>query len=234
MKLPIVQTLSPNCDDRPAGQCVDMLVLHYTGMQRGALALQRLCDPAAQVSAHYVIEENGTIHTLVPEKKRAWHAGVSFWRGETAINARSIGIELVNPGHDFGYRPFPAAQMAALLALLPDILARHPIPARNIVGHSDIAPRRKEDPGEFFDWPLLARHGIGLWPFDGQQDDHRPPALSQTEELLSSIGYDTKTPFDALIAFQRRFRPWKIDGWADPQTLNRLRAVALACSERPS
>ena len=234
MKLPIVRTPSPNCDDRPTGQNVDMLVLHYTGMQHGALALQRLCDPAAQVSAHYVIEENGTGHTLVPEEKRAWHAGVSFWRGETAINARSIGIELVNPGHDFGYRPFPAVQMSALLALIPDILARHSIPARNIVGHSDIAPRRKEDPGEFFDWPLLARHGIGLWPFDGRQDDHRPPSLSRTEELLSIIGYDTKTPFDALIAFQRHFRPWKIDGRADQQTLNRLQAVALACGEHLS
>ncbi len=228
MNIDIHDTPSPNCDDRPDGQAVDMLVLHYTGMQRGELALQRLCDPIAQVSAHYVIEEQGTIHRLVPENMRAWHAGVSYWRGETNINARSIGIELVNPGHDFGYRPFPARQMRALVALARDILNRHPIPPRNVVGHSDIAPQRKEDPGEFFDWPLLARHDIGLWPFNGGEDNFPPPPLAETETLLATIGYDISSPLDALIAAQRRFRPWKINGIADPQIRRRLQAFVAA------
>ena len=138
-----------------------MLVLHYTGMRSAAEALARLTDPEAKVSAHYLIDEDGTVVRLVDEEMRAWHAGVSFWRGATDINARSIGIELVNPGHEFGYRPFPRAQMAALIDLALDIVARWPIPARNVVGHSDVAPRRKMDPGELFDWPRLAAPASG-------------------------------------------------------------------------
>lgn len=219
---------SPNHDDRPAGQIIDMLVLHYTGMQCGESALERLCDPASRVSAHYVIMEDGTVYCLVPETLRAWHSGISSWRGHTAINARSIGIELVNPGHDYGYRPFPARQMRALLLLAQGILSRHPIPPRNVVGHSDVAPSRKEDPGEYFDWPLLARHGIGLWPFDGTEDEHPAPSPERAEELMSAIGYGVALPFDSLIAFQRRFRPWKIDGFPDVQSMRRLQAVADA------
>ena len=154
---------SPNYDSR-GGASVDMLVLHYTGMPTAEDAIVRLCDTNARVSAHYVVDEDGLVFQLVEEQYRAWHAGVSGWRGNTNINARSIGIEIVNPGHEFGYRPFPAVQMQAVTALCKAVLGRHSIPARNVVGHSDIAPERKEDPGELFDWVRLAREGIGLWP----------------------------------------------------------------------
>ena len=147
-----------------------MLVLHYTGMPSAAAALARLCDPGAKVSAHYLVDEDGTVQALVAEQNRAWHAGVSFWRGATGLNDRSIGIEIVNPGHEFGYRPFPPAQMQAVRELCRGILARWPIPARNVVAHSDIAPNRKQDPGELFDWRGLAAAGIGLWT-----DLLRPP-----------------------------------------------------------
>ncbi|MGE4529478.1 MAG: N-acetylmuramoyl-L-alanine amidase, partial [Rhodospirillaceae bacterium] len=182
---------SPNHDARPAGAPVDMLVLHYTGMETAAAALARLCDPAAKVSAHYLIDEDGAVHALVAEDRRAWHAGVSAWRGEADVNARSIGIELVNPGHEFGYRDFPARQIDALADLCREILARHPIPPRNVVGHSDVAPRRKTDPGERFPWPALAKLGIGLAP--------QPAAvphwgLAWTEPALARYGYDTADP----------------------------------------
>ena len=210
---------SPNFDDRPAGLGVDMLVLHYTGMRTAAEALDRLCDPAAQVSAHYAIDEEGTLTRLVPEDKRAWHAGVAFWGGRTDINARSVGIELVNPGHEFGYRPFPEAQMAALESLCQDILARHPIPARNVVGHSDVAPRRKTDPGELFDWKRLADRGIGLWP--------APRATGEgATALLAACGYETEDLAASLAAFQRHFRPSRIDGLADAETLGLLAGLA--------
>ena len=149
---------SPNWDSR-GGMPVDMLVLHYTGMPSGEAALARMCDPAAKVSAHYMIDENGTVHALVPEEMRAWHAGVSYWAGARDINARSIGIELVNPGHEFGYRAFPEGQIAALIELASGILTRHPIAAWRVLGHSDVAPMRKDDPGELFPWPELARQG---------------------------------------------------------------------------
>jgi len=154
---------SPNHDER-GGAPIDMLVLHYTGMREGRAALERMCDTVAKVSAHYMIEEDGTVYALVDEERRAWHAGVGSWRGHDEINSRSIGIELVNPGHEFGYRAFPLAQMEALAQLAPGILSRHPIPQRNVVGHADVAPTRKEDPGELFDWAWLAARGIGLWP----------------------------------------------------------------------
>ncbi|MBL6945623.1 MAG: N-acetylmuramoyl-L-alanine amidase [Rhodospirillales bacterium] len=193
---------SPNFDDRPEVTAIDMLVLHYTGMPTANDALARLCDPAAQVGAHYMIDEDGTVHALIPEDKRAWHAGVSFWRGETDINGRSIGIELVNPGHEFGYRPFPDAQIEALILLAKGILRRHPIPPRNVVGHSDIAPSRKTDPGELFDWKRLAAEGIGLWPEEGDSfgaDTDKIPAM------LREFGYDTSDLAVALMAFRRRF-----------------------------
>ena len=153
---------SPNHDERPCP--VDMLVMHYTGMQSGAAAIERLRDPVARVSSHYVVEEDGTIWRLVPEERRAWHAGISHWRGHDVLNGRSIGIEIVNPGHEWGYRPFPALQMAAVCELALGLLSRHVIPARNVVAHSDIAPDRKQDPGELFDWQGLATNGVGLWP----------------------------------------------------------------------
>ena len=175
---------SPNWDSR-GGAPIDMLVLHYTGMQSGEAALERLCDPAAKVSAHYMIDEGGTVYALVPEEALAWHAGVSYWAGARDINARSIGIELVNPGHEFGYRAFPDAQIGALTELAGAILARHPIPAWRVLGHSDVAPSRKDDPGELFRWEKLAGDGIGLWPRPG--DD---PGEGAVGNLLARFGYD--------------------------------------------
>jgi len=200
-----------------------MLVLHYTGMPDGASALERLCDPAAKVSAHYVIEEDGRVFALVDESRRAWHAGAGTWRGEGDINSRSIGIELVNPGHEFGYRPFPVAQIDALVDLAHGILARHPIPPRNVVAHADIAPTRKEDPGELFPWQGLAEiHGIGLWPCG---EPVEPPPLPVILAGLAHYGYDVTDPTAALVAFQRHFRPWSLTGTADPETCGRLRAL---------
>jgi N-acetylmuramoyl-L-alanine amidase len=219
----VIDAPSPNHDDRPDGASVDMLILHYTGMRSGAAAIERLCDPAAKVSAHYVLEEDGRVFRLVPEARRAWHAGISHWRGASGLNARSIGIEVVNPGHEHGYRPFAALQMAALCDLCRAILARHPIPAWNVVGHSDVAPDRKEDPGEFFDWEGLAANGVGLWPGRVGRED------GDAMRLLGAIGYRTDLPLPVLLrAFQRHWRPARVDGVADAETLARLHAVAAA------
>lgn len=220
---------SPNHDARPEGQAVDILLLHYTGMRSAAEALDRLGDPAAKVSAHYLIEEDGTPWRLVPEARRAWHAGVGSWAGATDINARSIGIELVNPGHEFGYRPFPEAQMAALEILAQGILARHPIPPRRVLGHSDVAPLRKEDPGELFDWARLARAGIGLWPEGPQTKDGPAPDLARLQADLSRYGYGVpqsgaldEATRAVVTAFQRHFRPVRVDGVPDAGTAARL------------
>ena len=218
----MIETRSPNFDDRPEGIPVDMLVLHYTGMPSAKAALERLCDPAAKVSAHYMIDEDGTVHALVAEDKRAWHAGVACWRGETDVNGRSVGIELVNPGHEFGYRPFPEAQMAALVELAGDILSRHPMPPGNVVGHADVAPARKQDPGELFDWQGLAAAGIGLWPEASVKTKEAP---GDAANLLARYGYDISDPAAAVIAFQRHFRPGRIDGAADAETVSLLQAL---------
>jgi N-acetylmuramoyl-L-alanine amidase len=234
---PVAERPSPNRGPRPPGTAIDTLVLHYTGMRSAAEALDRLCDPAAKVSAHYAIGEDGTVWRLVPEALRAWHAGVSFWRGESNLNDRSIGIELVNPGHEFGYRPFPEPQMAALIALCRGILARHPIPPGRVVGHSDIAPTRKQDPGELFDWKRLAAAGIGAWPRIALLRAPASVGDADTLEavaLLGRIGYDTGalegesdgTLIAAFRAFQRRFRPARVDGILDGETLLLLRAAA--------
>lgn len=222
---------SPNWDARPADEPIDILVLHYTGMQTAEAAISRLCDRQARVSSHYVVEEDGTIWRLVPEECRAWHAGISCWRGHEALNGRSIGIEIVNPGHEWGYRPFPKVQMAAVADLARGILARHPIPPRNVVAHSDIAPDRKDDPGELFDWPWLAANGVGLWPDFADE----PPGGEVSAEArgrlirdLALIGYPVppvaagEAAFAALLkAFQRHWRPRLVSGRADPQTVHR-------------
>ena len=220
----LIEALSPNHDERPADEPIDTLVLHYTGMQSGADAIARLRDPEARVSSHYVVEEDGAVFRLVPEDRRAWHAGLSSWRGNTLLNGRSIGIEIVNPGHEWGYRPFPALQMAAVCDLCLGLIARHPIAPRDVVAHSDIAPDRKQDPGELFDWPGLAANGVGLYP--GQD---APRAAGDALGLLGAIGYRTDLPLSVLLsAFQRRWRPERVDGVADAHTLARLGAVAFA------
>jgi N-acetylmuramoyl-L-alanine amidase len=226
--LRIREAPSPNHDARPAGEPIDTLVLHYTGMRTGEEAIARLRDPASRVSSHYLVEEDGTVFRLVPEERRAWHAGTSYWRGNSALNGRSIGIEVVNPGHEWGYRPFPALQMAAVCDLCLEILARHPaIAARDVVAHSDIAPDRKQDPGELFDWEGLAANGVGLWP----SSDPAPPGIEAAPPLLAAIGYRTDLPLPVLLtAFQRRWRPERVDGAADAGTLARLAAVATLCA----
>ncbi|HXR87127.1 MAG TPA: N-acetylmuramoyl-L-alanine amidase [Stellaceae bacterium] len=230
----IAERPSPNFDARPGDGRVDMLVLHYTGMRTAQEALTRLCDPAAKVSAHYLIDEDGGVTRLVAEEKRAWHAGISSWRGRSDINGASIGIELVNPGHEFGYRSFPEPQMVALEALARGILSRHPIAARNVIGHSDVAPLRKQDPGELFDWPRLARAGLGLWPnFAGQAAAAAPLALREIQSELAAIGYfcpqsgaqDAATTA-AILAFQRHFRPERCDGVLDIETSRRIAICA--------
>ena len=162
MALHIVERPSPNHDARAAA--VDMLVLHYTGMKTAEEALARLTDPSAKVSAHYTVDTEGRVWRHVPETRRAWHAGASFWAGEANVNGRSIGIELVNPGHEFGYVPFTDDQIASLIELAQGIVARHPIPPARVLAHSDVAPARKTDPGELFPWKTLAENGIGVWP----------------------------------------------------------------------
>jgi len=234
--LTLRERLSPNFDARPAGEPIDMIVLHYTGMQTGAAALDRLCDPAARVSSHYVVEEDGTVWRLVPEAARAWHAGVSYWRGRRELNANSVGIEIVNPGHEWGYRDFPVMQLAAVCDLCLEILSRHPIPARNVVAHSDIAPTRKQDPGEKFDWEGLARNGVGIWPDApdrGTRGALREAApLHPVRAALGALGYEVapEGAMDAALAtvlraFQRHFRPDSVSGEADEGTLSRLEAL---------
>ena len=231
----VIDMPSPNWDGRPADAGpVDTLVLHYTGMVSAEAALARLTDRAAKVSAHWCIGEDGTLWRLVPEEHRAWHAGLSEWRGRRSVNDVSIGIELVNPGHEYGYRPFPPAQMDALLDLARSIVARYPIDRRNVVAHSDIAPMRRQDPGELFDWARLAAAGIGLWPQTvtapgGQgpslRQGDRGPAVTRQQERLRAVGYglaadgDFRTATAAVVrAFQRHFRQVRVDGVIDAGT----------------
>ena len=241
----LIERPSPNHDARPAGAAIDMLILHYTGMVDAAAALERMCDPAAKVSAHYMIDEDGATMRLVDEARRAWHAGQSRWRGRDDINAVSIGVELVNPGHEFGYRAYPQAQMAALLELCRDIVARHAIPARHVLGHGDIACARRADPGEFFDWPWLAARGVGLWPevavVTGEMGltlrrGDGGTAVDDIRRALAEFGYGVAiegaydAPLEqAVIAFQRHFRPRCIDGVTDPETAQLIfQVLALA------
>jgi N-acetylmuramoyl-L-alanine amidase len=236
----IIEAPSPNFDERQSPP--DMVVIHYTGMETGEVALGRLRDPTSpRVSSHYLIEEDGRLFRLVPEERRAWHAGISFWKGERNLNGVSIGIELVNPGHDIGYRAFPPEQIATLIALLGDIRQRWDVPDGRIIGHSDIAPDRKLDPGELFPWKALAEAGHGLW---AEPPASPGPPLAEGEEGtgvfalqagLTRLGYDCPPSgtFDAhtaavVVAFQRHWRPERVDGVADGQTRARLVALLRA------
>ena len=207
------EALSPNWDERDLP--ISMVVLHYTEMPEPGSALAKMSDPASKVSAHYLIEENGTVTRLVPEEKRAWHAGVSFWRGIRDVNSASIGIELDHPGHAHGYREFSDAQFEALVPLLHRIVKEHDIPRANVVGHSDVAPLRKVDPGELFPWERLSEYKLCL---------PRPEKLSLGDPFdndgsfylaLERFGYDITDGHKVVEAFQRRWRPEKIDGEID-------------------
>jgi N-acetylmuramoyl-L-alanine amidase len=238
----ILQAPSPNFDMRRGPP--DMVVLHYTGMQTGPAALERLCDAEAKVSAHYMIEQDGRVFALVAEERRAWHAGVSFWKGERDINAVSIGIELVNRGHEWGYEPFPDDQIEALIGLLDAIRGRWDIPDGRILGHSDVAPERKIDPGELFPWKRLAADGHGLWlepaaspgaPLDIGDEGTGVFAL---QAGLTRMGYDSAPSgkYDEhtkmiVRAFQRHWRPEGVDGVADGETRARLVHLLRAAAE---
>lgn len=211
----IVDTPSPNFNDRQLP--ISILVMHYTGMIDGASAIRRLTDEEAGVSAHYVVNEDGTVLQLVDEGKRAWHAGASYWRGITDVNSASIGIEIVNPGHEFGYRPFPDDQVASVVRLTHEILKRHDIPRSNVVGHSDVAPARKQDPGELFPWEKLARLNLAIARPENATTD---PGWTDSAFLmaLERYGYTIEDKLAAVVAFQRRFRPDLIDGTIDGQS----------------
>ena len=211
---------SPNWDERSLP--ITMLVLHYTGMSDAAAAIDRLTDPSAKVSAHYLVAEDGEVLRMVSEDKRAWHAGISCWRGIADVNSASIGIEIVNPGHEFGYRPFPEAQLESLIPLIAEIVDRHGISPANVVGHSDVAPARRQDPGELFPWERLARVRLALpRPKRGLADPLWTPAGFLL--ALERFGYDVRDDQAAVRAFQRRFRPDWIDGIADGE----CRAILL-------
>jgi len=232
----LIAAPSPNFDARTRPP--DMIVLHYTGMRTGEAALARLRDPEARVSAHYVVEEDGRAFALVAEERRAWHAGKSFWRGERDINGASIGVEIVNPGHEWGYRPFPEVQVEAVIALVADIRSRWTIPDARLVGHSDVAPDRKEDPGELFPWKQLAEAGHGFWaepaaaPGAALGEGDEGPGVFALQAGLTRLGYDNAPSgvYDATTAaivraFQRHWRPDRVDGAADGET--RARLIAL-------
>lgn len=217
----IIETPSPNFDQRSSP--VSMIVLHYTGMLDAASAIQRLCDPEAKVSSHYLVTEDGKVLRLVDEANRAWHAGLSHWRGISDVNSASVGIEIVNPGHEFGYRPFPDQQIDAVIPLVHGIKERYGITRGNVVGHSDIAPARKQDPGELFPWAKLARHRLALpRPTKNLMD----PGWADAGFLLAleRFGYEVTDELAAIVAFQRRFRPELIDGTIDAE----CRAILLA------
>ena len=215
---------SPNFDERQLP--VSMIVLHYTGMPDAEGAMDRLRSPEAKVSAHYLVKEDGEIIRLVDEEKRAWHSGRSYWRGITDVNSASVGIEIVNPGHEFGYRLFPDEQIASVIPLVADIKERHGIGRGNIVGHSDVAPARKEDRGELFPWWELAKRRLAL---PSPSRDLMDPYWTDAGFLLAleRFGYEVTDPQKAVIAFQRRFRPDLIVGIIDGECRAKLLALLL-------
>ena len=231
---------SPNFGDRKNGKQIDMLLLHYTGMANSEGALSWLCDPRSQVSAHYFVFEDGRIVQMVAEAHRAWHAGKSYWQGERDINSHSIGIEIANAGYldckkSDQLPEFPPFQMAAVEALCVDIVARNSIPKSRVLGHSDVAPGRKLDPGEKFDWLRLARAGVGLWSYVETDDGpglklgDASGEVAHLQAKLNAFGYDVcdtgifdDTTKIAIRAFQQHWRQSRADGIADAQTINRL------------
>ena len=233
---------SPNHGERRDGRRPDMLILHYTGMPDARQALEWLCDPASEVSAHYFVFENGDVAQLVPEVRRAWHAGRGSWNGETDINSRSIGIEIANPGHDGGLPPFAEAQIARVIALARELVARWSIPPERVLAHSDVAPGRKQDPGERFPWSQLHAEGVGHWvdptpiiegPCLSRGD--RGDTVEALQAMLASYGYGIPQSgaFDdeteaVVTAFQRHFRPARVDGVADTSTLATLRDLIVS------
>jgi len=238
---------SPNHNERNNGALPDMIVLHYTGMRDNEAALRALCSPGSDVSAHYVVLPDGHIVQLVAESRRAWHAGVASWAGETDINSCSIGIEIANPGHDHGYPEFPRRQIAAVTALCRSIFTRHNVPADRVLAHSDIAPARKEDPGEKFPWKVLAESGVGLWVAPAPVTNTGPiyvlgeshPAIEEVQRLLARYGYNVAptgyldgNTRDAVAAFQRHFRPAQVDGVVDISTTATLKALIAAREAR--
>lgn len=241
---PLVTRVHPahNVEERRNGAVPRLVILHYTGMASAEKAIDWLAREESRVSCHYVIDEQGGITQLVPERLRAWHAGVSCWHGETDINSHSIGIEIHNPGHSDGYPDFPKRQVDAVIALTRDICGRQQIPPHGVLGHSDIAITRKIDPGEKFPWSRLARHGVGLWvkpsPIvedSGDSADLSGSSAAEARTLLRSLGYDVapQGAFDSqlaavITAFQRHFRPARCDGKLDRSTLSTLRRLCEA------
>jgi N-acetylmuramoyl-L-alanine amidase len=237
---------SPNFGERKDGRRPDMILLHYTGMLTASAALEHLRATASQVSAHYFVFEDGRVIQMVPESKRAWHAGAAIWAGESDINSCSIGIEIANPGHDYGYTDFPKRQIAAVTALCRGILTRNTIPPERVLGHSDVAPARKRDPGEKFPWRTLHESGVGHWVKPAPITDgellalgDRGDAVSAMQRSLSEYGYGVavngnydSAMHEAVAAFQRHFRPERVDGVSDASTRNTLKDL-LAHRGRP-
>lgn len=236
----IIHRPSPNYNERPAGAEVDTVVIHYTGMVSAGAALERLCNKDAEVSSHFLIDEAGGLYELVHPEKRAWHAGVSNWQGRDNLNHSSIGIELVNPGHEFGYRPFPEAQITSLLELLVFLKDVYAIPRERYIGHSDIAPFRKMDPGELFPWKRLAAAGFGVFPQKDHSDQtiikkagDNGPEIKMLNKQLGIIGYDgfDRDAFgdhtaQIIRAFQAHWRPEGVHGKLDAGTWSALNEVA--------
>jgi N-acetylmuramoyl-L-alanine amidase len=239
---------APNREIRRNGREPDMLILHYTGMESAEAALDWLTREESKVSCHYLVDEEGRITQMVRESERAWHAGQSLWAGETDLNSCSIGIEIHNPGHDIDYRDFPPAQMQAVAALARDILSRHKIPPARVLAHSDIAPGRKRDPGERFDWASLAQAGVGLYvpPMQAGSDQglglgDEGETVLELQQDLAAFGYGVETTgtygkgLESVVeAFQRHFRPERIDGFADASTRETLKRLLAALEQVPT
>jgi len=227
--MPEIKSLpSPNFNERKLDK-ISCIILHYTGMETAKQVFDRFKDPGSEVSAHYTVDEDGSVYIHVDEEKRAWHAGHSFWNGESDINSASVGIELVNPGHEWGYRPFTGAQLKMLIPLCHEIMQRHGIEPENILAHSDIAPARKQDPGEYFPWHDLASHGIGVWPAISDEDAVRAAGMN-IERALHDYGYDPRVKLrDKITAFQRHFVPEAfVNGHAgEADNITRARLYAL-------